>query len=454
MTPSDFFNEDYLRDYFKNNILKKKGGGRDNLSPEKYYEKYGDEFGAISQKCLSGTYRFSYYNEKLVVRGGKKLPRVLSIPTVRDRLVLGVLNDYLSTVFYDCVNHEIPNSLIYRVACYLEDHAQERISFLRTDFHNFYGTLYIKLLMSMIEERVTDEAVLNLIYKAVTTPTVSGSSPKINKRPRWRGIPQGLAISNILASIYMKAFDDEFGNENAGRYIRYVDDILFLDLQHGNLQDLMKSEIKRRNLKLILSKEKCKSGIIGQDSMDFIGYAITDKIFIRRKNVTAFLNRVASLSTKCKSGLVNPHLRPMFIKQDSDYVGFYIEEFNRMLSGFKYGNHLYGWLPYFQAINDVSSLYGMDHVIKNKLLNGLPDDITSKVNSLVDTYYDIHRNGGDNLLENYDLLTTIDQKRSFLYRKGRIESNKAYTEEQIMNYFDSYIDMIRRMSEQNIGITS
>lgn len=454
MAPSDFFNENYLRDYFNKNMLKKKGGGRDNLTPEKYYEKFGNEFGNISQKCLDGTYRFSLYNEKLVVKGSKKLPRVLSIPTVRDRLVLGVLNDYLSAVFPDCVNHEIPNSLIYGVSKYLSDHSNEDIAFLRTDFHNFYGTLYIKLLMNMIGEKVTDKGVLSLIYKAVTTSTVSGSAPKGKKRLRWQGIPQGLAISNILSSIYMQAFDKEFGKANAGLYIRYVDDILFLDTKSDNLLDLMLSEIRRRNLKLSLSKDKCKSGIIGKDVIDFIGYVISDKIFIRKKNVTQFLNRVAALSSKCKTGLAQPYLRPLFIKEDADYIGYYIEEFNRLLSGFKYGNRLYGWMPYFQAITDVSSLYGMDHVIKTSLLNGLPEELISHVNSLVDTYYDIHRNEGNNLVINFDALTTPDQKRNYLYRQGRIDRNKAYTDEQINNYFDSYMDLIKRVSEKNIGETS
>jgi hypothetical protein len=160
------------------------------------------------------------------------------------------------------------------------------------------------------------------------------------------------------------------------------------------------------------------------------------------------------LSSQCKSGLANPHKRPLFIQDDVSYKGYYIEEFNLLLSGFKFGNHPYGWLLYFKAITDVSSLYGMDHVIRNNLLKGLPNDMTSQINSLVDTYYDIHRNGGVNLVTNFDKLTTIDQKRSYLYRKGRIDRNKKYTDEQILNHFESYMDLIKHVSEHSIGETS
>jgi len=110
--PSNYFNENYLIEYFNNHIRRKKGGGRDNLTPEKFWKRYKDEINGIATKCLQGNYKFSPYNEKLVLKGRRKYPRVLSIPSIRDRIVLGVLNDYLSEVFADCVNHEVPNSLM------------------------------------------------------------------------------------------------------------------------------------------------------------------------------------------------------------------------------------------------------------------------------------------------------------------------------------------------------
>lgn len=450
-TPSDYFNEKYLRDYFNKNLLKKKGGGRDNLSPERFLSRYGGEFSQICQKCLDGTYHFSCYNEKLVLKGSNKKPRVLSIPTVRDRLVLGVLNDYLSQVFSDCVSHDVPNSLIYKIDHYIKTHPDKPIHFLRTDFHDFYGTIYIKLLMNMISSRISDEKIKALIFNAITTPTVSGSIPKATIRVKKQGIPQGLSISNILASIYMLAFDKEFGKSNAEIYIRYVDDILFLDTKSATVKHQMLSEIRRRNLRLRLSPAKCKEGIVGIDSLDFIGYVIKDKIFIRKKNVTRFLNRVAALATKYKEGKANPAKRPLFIKEDSNYNDYYYEEFNELLSGFSYSKRLYGWIAYFQALTDVSSLYGVDRVVRHHFLRELPQEITRKLHTLVDTYYDIRRCGGNNLVPNYDSLITVGQREAFLKRRGRIDANKTYTDEQINNNFESYMDYLKRVSEHNIG---
>ena len=133
---SYYFNANYLTVYFDNQIRKKKGGGRDHLTPEKFWTRYKDEIDDIASKCLHGQYKFSIYNEKLVLKGRDKKPRVLSLPSIKDRLVLGVLNDYLSAIFEDCIHHEVPNDIINKIKLYL-DSRKGTIYFLRTDFTDF-----------------------------------------------------------------------------------------------------------------------------------------------------------------------------------------------------------------------------------------------------------------------------------------------------------------------------
>jgi len=50
---------------------------------------------------------------------------VISIPTVRGRLVLGVLNKYLQYVFSDCIKHDVPNQLIKVVRDCIDAHAEK-----------------------------------------------------------------------------------------------------------------------------------------------------------------------------------------------------------------------------------------------------------------------------------------------------------------------------------------
>lgn len=452
ISADQFFNAAYMKENFDRKIRQKKGGGRDHLTPEKFLERYGDDFGRIAKKCLDGTYRFSFYNEKLMLKGAGKYPRVISIPSIRDRLVLGVLNEYLSAVFDECVSNEVPNSLIKRVFEKMNS-IEGKVYFLRTDFHDFYGSISIKILKNVLSSKISDENMTSLIYKAVTTPTISGHKPtEIIPRPKY-GIPQGLAISNILASIYMKAFDDEYGNKSASLYIRYVDDILFLNPLKPIHKRPMVKELQRCRLHLRLSPDKCKKGIVGKDKLEFLGYVIKDKdkVFVREKNVTRFLSRVAALAAKFRDGYKNPYLRPLFIQEESAYVEYYIAEFNHLISGFKYEHRPFGWMAYFQTITDVASLYGMDRIIRGRLLDCLDESIKGKVNTLVDTYYAIRREGGGNLVEDYDAYTTTGQRRSLLLRRGRIKAEHAYSDEQIDHYFYVYMDFLKKRSEQSIG---
>ena len=96
----------------------------------------------------------------------------------------------------------------------------------------------------------------------------------------------------------------------------------------------------------------------------------------------------------------------------------------------------------------------MDRVIKNRILKVLPAEISSRINSLVDSYYDIRRHGGGSLVKDYDSLVTISEKKKLLMRMGRIDADKSYTEEQINQYFNGYMDYIKNRSEHNIGETS
>lgn len=109
---TDYFNVTYFTNFFYRKLSYKKGGGIDGLSPQTFWKRYEKELEIIAKKCLAGTYTFSCYKEKLVLKGRGKLPRVLSVPTMRDRLVLGVLNEYLQALVPDMVCHDVPNQYI------------------------------------------------------------------------------------------------------------------------------------------------------------------------------------------------------------------------------------------------------------------------------------------------------------------------------------------------------
>ena len=56
---------------------------------------------------------------------------MLSVPSMRDRMVLGELNLYLQDVFPEAVNHDVPNKYINDVADFLAEHSSEKSTSLR-----------------------------------------------------------------------------------------------------------------------------------------------------------------------------------------------------------------------------------------------------------------------------------------------------------------------------------
>ena len=65
--------------------------GRDRISAKKYQSILEREALIIQRKVLGGNYKFTSFKENLISKGAHKNPRVLSVPTLRDRIVLKIL---------------------------------------------------------------------------------------------------------------------------------------------------------------------------------------------------------------------------------------------------------------------------------------------------------------------------------------------------------------------------
>lgn len=442
------FNTARAEEYFVSKLLHRNGGGRDNMSPKTYWKRFKDNTSSIIKKCKFYSYRFSPYKEQLILKGRGKYPRCISIPTVRDRLVLGLLNKYLQMVFPECVNHKTPNQCIREIKSFTAEHP-EPISFFKSDFSQFYDNINQDKLMSVLRTRIHDERPLKLIIDAIQNPTTGYKKEK--KVLSIKGVPQGLAISNILASIYMMEFDCRMKDMGAKLYLRYVDDILLLQPNSPNPKILILEYLEENDMQIALSEEKTATGIIGHETLDFIGYVFqNDCITIRPHNVDLFIRRIAHTVTQLKRQLQNPALRPRFIKEDKQLIEFYTEEINEQISGMKYESTLFGWLPYFQECNDIQLLYRLDKIVK-KLISKVAEIDTTKLHSFVKTYHDIRERSGVHYIINYDELDTVTKKEAFLIKKGRISNNLNYTDDEIDQIYSTYCSSRKKAIERNIG---
>jgi hypothetical protein len=113
---SEYFAEDELHKTFNEKFLDSSVKGLDRLNGHQFKSNIDEHCFNINRKCMSGKYEFTPYAEVLQLKGRAKHPRVIGIPTVRDRLVLNQLKNILSHVFSEYVPKTRANTLIHKIS--------------------------------------------------------------------------------------------------------------------------------------------------------------------------------------------------------------------------------------------------------------------------------------------------------------------------------------------------
>lgn len=447
----ELFNKEHLSEYFQRHLINRNGGGRDRMTPLQYWERMEEDLDCIIEKCSNQSYEFSPYRESLITKSRFKYPRCISIPTVRDRLVLGVLNEYLQKVFKEAVNHNTPNQLIQRIKEYISLNKDKEIRFFKSDFSQFYDNIRQPLLISKLRKRIDDERIISLVSKAIQTPTIPLGEPRNSVEESFVGVPQGLAISNILSFIYMLDTDERFSSLGADIYIRYVDDILMLNPHFDSVGEILKDYLKQEKMGITLSQEKTLSGRIPNDTLDFLGYVLyEDIISIRKNSIDRQLQRIAHLCAGLRRMIESPASRPRFINSEEELVYYYVELLNETISGIRFESRMYGWMPYFQASTDLQVFYRMDKVVR-KMTKKIEQLSPFRIHSFVKTYYDIIENGGKKYLLDYDAISDTPSRKAFLVGRGVINKDSQVSDEHINQLFQNYCDNRKKAMEKNIG---
>ncbi|SGZ09737.1 Reverse transcriptase, partial [Moritella viscosa] len=192
--------------------------GVDNMSQEIFLGMRDEQLKIVNRKVITGSYKFTPYKLKLISKGQGKNPREISIPTVRDKIVLKGLCIFLQTRFQDDINESLPQFVIREVKSAYKDELYN--AFIKLDVSNFYPSIPHNKMIKRIRKRIHDQRILQLIENAVAAPTVT--KPKKGLKTNQKGVPQGLSISNVLAGIYLSNIDKRYRKDQRIRYFRYV----------------------------------------------------------------------------------------------------------------------------------------------------------------------------------------------------------------------------------------
>ena len=142
----------------------------DNITPKVFEAHLTDNIQIISKKVLAGTYSFTRYREILISKGRGKEPRVISIPTIRDKLALAAYHSFLQNVFADTIEepllHTIVGSISQRVL------SGQYNGYVKIDITKFYSSINHSILLKKIKKKIRKKEALEFLVRAITTQTI------------------------------------------------------------------------------------------------------------------------------------------------------------------------------------------------------------------------------------------------------------------------------------------
>lgn len=174
--------------------------------------------------------------------------RPLGIPTLKDRVVQMLLKMVLEPIwesgFLNCSNGFRPGRRTMDCIALLDSYINRRNKYywvIEGDIKGAFDNIHHEILLKLMQERIADQQLLNLVDRFLKAGVMEGSLFKSTEV----GTPQGGICSPLLANIYLHQLDlfwwNKYGNLNRKEkerrrlrhqgncaLIRYADDWLLL----------------------------------------------------------------------------------------------------------------------------------------------------------------------------------------------------------------------------------
>jgi RNA-directed DNA polymerase len=292
----------------------------------------------IRDELITSTYRPMRARKKEIPKDGGKV-RVLSIPTIRDRVVQGAVKLILEPIFeadfqpgsYGYRPKRTAHQAINRVAQAI---VESKTRIIDIDLRAYFDNVQHYLLLEKVARRVQDDKVMHLLKMML-------------KATGEKGVPQGGVISPLLSNLYLTEVDRMLeraiattrnGKYTYIQYARFADDLVILIDSYRRHDWLVKAVDKRlreelAKLRVEINEEKSQLANLAKgDSFGFLGFEfrrILSRTGAWRPNYKPKLKKRTALLAK---------LRDVFRRFASQPVGRVIEVINPMLRG---------WVNYF-----------------------------------------------------------------------------------------------------------
>jgi len=351
--------------------------GIDGISADTFKKNISSHIELIHKKVENNSYNFSQYKEKLILKSAHKYPRIISIPTTRDKLVLKALSIILIELFGDnfLSLHELVNDAI-------KSYKSGNFDYLiRLDIIDYYPSINHEKLFEQIHKKIRKVEITTLLQKAISQSTVSKPCHQIQQNNV--GVPQGLSISNILANIYFLPIDYKYYASSTFRYYRYADDIIIFCKKEDSTQIYKDFQKDIQELQVTLHPPKDKDKFLMADiaqGFNYLGYHFEkNEISIKKENVEKFCASIIRYFTSYKYAK----------KKNLDLLIFIL---NLRITGCVVDQKKYGWIFYFSQITDKKILYGLDEFISDQISRFGLASYQNQIKKINRSYFEVTKN--------------------------------------------------------------
>lgn len=327
--------------------------GADNTTVAAFAKDSQRRLLVVKELLKRGDYQPKPVKRVWIPKAASHEKRPLGIPTVTDRVVQTALRMAIEPIFE---KEFAPHSYGFRPGRGCKDALRHvdrllkegRLHVVDVDIKGYFDSIPHDQLMELVEERIADGRVLQLI-QAFLKQGVMEQIGEV-KEAGEAGTPQGAVMSPLLANLYLNPLDWKMAREGH-QMNRYADDMVILCQTPQEAQEVLeKLKAWCQSAGLTLHPEKTKVVDMGQPGafFDYLGYR-----FLRSKRSGRLCRLIRPKSLKA----IHARIKPLTKRAN----GHSLEELIGKLDPILRGIHGY----FMHAMS--SELKGLDGWVRGRL---------------------------------------------------------------------------------------